>query len=211
LLYVETDSVADYSTYYMSSTPLGAGQDEQRRRLSPDCYPDDDTCTGQPWTQVRSLTFDPTAPDERILLPARHYLIGEYSTGQWMVEKIDIATGATVEILPITLIDGAPPVGGSVFDVSVDTEKQRALITWSAQQQWMVVALDLVTGEETLLYDGSPTAGGAQLACPPEPAFDSRERRLLLVERSVYGSECTNVFAVDADTGTFTQITAGID
>jgi hypothetical protein len=212
LLYLESDSHGDYSTHYLSSTPFGADQGAQLRTLyASDCYPDDEACTGEPWTEVSSLTFDPAAPAQRILLLARRYLIGDYLVGQYLVDKLDVATGAITESLPIQLIDGDPAFG-KIIDFSVDTEKQRVLLTGGPQAPWIVVAKDLVTGEETLLYDGSPTADGAQLACRPNPAFDSRERRLLLVEPIGAGYDCKNgVFAVDVDTGAFTQIAGRIN
>jgi hypothetical protein len=212
LLYVESDSAADYSTYYLSSTPYGTAQGAQLHKLyASDCYPDDDLCTGMPWFEVEGITFDPASPDERILVLSRRYPIGDYRGGQYVVDRIDIATGAITESLPLELIDGDTSAG-SMVALSVDIEKQRVLFTWGSfgRQQWFVFSLDLATGEEALLYDGSPTADGGRIECYPNPAFDSRARRLLLSEPFDAYYDCRNrVFAVDADTGALTQVVPG--
>ncbi len=210
LLYFESDSVADYGEHYLASTPYGTAQGERLRQLyASDCLPDDDLCTGQPWTEVESLTFDPAAPDDRILVLSRRYPVGDYLAGEHIVDRIDIATGAIAESHTLELVDGSTSV--SMIDFSVDIEKQRVLFTWrlvvGPVTRWNVSALDLATGEETMLYDGSPAADGAQLECRPDPAFDARARRLLLSEPFDVGNDCRNgVFAVDADTGEFSLV-----
>lgn len=216
LLYLESNSAGDYSFDYLSSTPFGASQGMQLHALYvSDCLPDDELCTGEPWTETRLLTFDPAAPAQRLVLLSRQYPIGEYLDGQYLVDKLDVATGAITESLAIDLIDGNTSFG-RVLDFSVDTEKQRVLLTWGGSQAPpMVVALDLVTGEESVLYDGSPTADGAQFDCPPEAAFDPHERRLLLSEPIRNGWYCQDgkngVFALDVDTGELTQIADRLD
>src|SRR5690606_35659036 len=97
---------------------------------------------------------------------------------------------------------------------SVDEVTQRVLITASSrgpgrESRIWVIALDLRSGVQTLLYEGSPAADGSQLTCGPNAAFDRRERRLLLVE-PMDGFRCENgIFAVDADTGAFTRLSGG--
>ena len=215
LLYLETHSVADYSTHYLSNTPYGTAQEVQLRQMYDfGCYPDDELCTGEPWYNVEAITFDPAAPDERILVVSRRYPIGEYYAAQFVLDRVDIATGVVTESHPLELINANHPAG-RMSDLSVDIEKQRVLFTWgtwSTVSRWYVFSLDLVTGEEAMLYDGSPTAGGAQLDCYPNPAFDSRSRRLLLSESVDDLYDCRNgVFALDPDTGAFTQIVDRID
>lgn len=205
LLHLENDAVADYGIYHLSSTPTAPGGAMQRVPLSPDCLPDDENCIGQPWPELASLALDPADPQDQLILLSRQYPIGNYLTGEYVLDTRDIATGTKLGSLPIPIIDG-DPAAGTVVDMAVDTDKQRALLTWGRSEHWQVFAVDLVTGDATLLYDGSPTAGGARLACYPWVAFDSLERRLLLAERMGLGQNCERVFAVDADTGAFTQL-----
>ena len=208
LLYLESDLRADYGEHYLSSTPFGTDQGAQLYQLyASDCLPDDERCAGVPWSEAEWLTFDPAAPEQRILVLSWRYLIGDYLGGEYLLDRIDVATGAITESLPLEFLE-ADFTRGSLAGLAVDTEKQRVLLTWTAVDRWTVFALDLVTGEETLLHDGPP-ADGARLECSPTTAFDSRERRLLLVEslRGGYPETCKNgVFAVDADTGAFTQV-----
>lgn len=97
---------------------------------------------------------------------------------------------------------------------AADAENLRVFI--SAVALWpgpdalfVVVALDLVTGEQTLLYDGSPAADGAAIACHPDPSFDSATNRVLLVERPDAFGCVANVFAVDAESGDFGRVSQG--
>ena len=77
---------------------------------------------------------------------------------------------------------------------------------WSGPDAlFVVVEIDL-GGEQTLLYDGAPTAEGVTIACHPTPAFDTRDNRVLMVE-PVDSSGCAGrVFAVDASTGALTLV-----
>jgi hypothetical protein len=208
LLYLVTYSAGDDpSTNYLGSTPLpgGASSPSLDRNLSGDCHPDQTGCEGEIWKDTDALTFDPAAPEQRVVMLTRYQIIGE-SSFQYFLDTHDLATGETVASLPLTLAPGA------MAGISFDVEKQRMLITRDVPGQWSVIAVDLTTGEETLLYDGSPTADGQQLACSPSTAFDSRERRLLLTEPIGGPDDCKNgVFAVDVDTGAFTQVAARIE
>jgi hypothetical protein len=208
LLYIDSTSGGEGITIdSLASVPLpgGATGPALQRNLSGDCYPDQTGCEGETWANIGRFMFDPAAPDERLLMLARQYIIGQPASGDYLLDTRDIATGATIARLPLL-------VSGPLAGISLDAEKQRMLFTRDVEGQWSVIALDLVTGEETVLHDGSPTADGQQLACSPNTAFDARERRLLLIEPIGGFDDCTNgVFAVDADTGAFTQIAGRIE
>jgi hypothetical protein len=208
LLYLDSDSAGDDPTMvHLSSTPLpgGGSGPSLERNLSGDCHPQREGCAGETWKDVAALAFDPGVPEQRVVMLARNQIIGE-SSYQYSIDTHDLATGATIASQPLALTPGA------LAGVSIDAEKQRFLLTRDVPGQWSVVAVDLTTGQEAVLYDGSPTADGRQLACSPTTAFDSRERRLLLIEPIGGRDDCKNgVFAVDADTGAFTQIAERIE
>lgn len=203
LLHVESDCGGDYCSYQVATAPLEPGE-SQRLHGVPSCPPYESDCVpDEKWMYVRAMTFDPAAPDDRLLLLTRH-------NQEYRVESFDIATGAIAHVVDIEPV----PENMWIGNISVDVEKQRVLLTGFAtsplsHQHWMVIAVDLGTGEQSVLYDGHPGADGSELTCSVEAAFDSRARRLLLSETEgwYYGWDCAKrVFALDPDTGELTLL-----
>jgi hypothetical protein len=208
LLHLELDCPFDWCSFYLSATPFGGRESMLLDELyTSDCWQTGD-CTGESRLHYMLQVFDPTAPDSRVLM-----LVKEYASGAYYLESLDLATNArgVVATIPTTWTDFE--VLG-IFDASVDAARKRVLLTAggtgaNAQERMGVLAIDLVTGEQTLLYDGSPAADGSVIRCYPTAAFDSKERRLLLIEpRSEYGC-AGGIFAVDPDSGAFTRLYDG--
>jgi hypothetical protein len=204
LLFVEADCDPNSCRYDVSGMSLETLSDQQLHRVYiPDCASDDPSCSGETWVNVFAMSFDPADTNQRVLLLGRRPVFGDYR-----IDSLDLATGAfsMVAYIPPT-IDGHPI--DWIQDFTVDAEKQRVLLTarvTGAPGSWQVIAVDLATGTQSVLYDGSPTADGDQLQCAPGAAFDADRRRLLLAEP--ISRDCSNgVFAVDVDTGAFTLVT----
>jgi hypothetical protein len=151
-----------------------------------------------------AFTFDPADPQNKVLL------LRDDST----IDRLDFATGArskaaTIEAAWDDGIEIQYPTG-----VAIDAVNQRMFIAavalWEGPDAlFVVVEVDLDSGEQTLLYDGAPTEEGTGIACHPEPSFDSRDDRILMVE-AVDTSGCAGrVFAVDASTGELTLVAGG--
>jgi hypothetical protein len=201
LLHAESDCSGDDCNYHVSTAPREPG-DSQRLHWVPTCPPYESGCSpDDKWMAVRGMRFDPAAPDQRLLLLTRHDL-------EYRIDSFDVATGAITHVVDIDPV----PENMWISSLSVDVEKQRVLLTGFAtsplsHQHWMVIAVDLVTGEQSVLYDGHPGADGPEFTCSVEAAFDSRLRRLLLFETHdyYYSWDCAErVFALDPDTGALT-------
>jgi hypothetical protein len=154
--------------------------------------------------RVRAFTFDPANPQTQVLLLLDDGTIDSLylSTGQRAkVATIQTAWDDDIEIQYFTGV-AMDPVSQRMFAAGV--------ALWSGPDAlFVVVEVDLDSGEQILLYDGAPTAEGTLIACHPEPAFDSRENRILMVE-AVDTSGCAGrVFAVDAGTGELTLVAGG--
>jgi hypothetical protein len=209
LLFFESDCDPNFCNYPVSGISLHTLADQYLYTpYTPECYPDDEGCSGDTWMTVTAMSFDPADPDHRLLLLVRRDLTDEYR-----IDSLDLTTGTLTVVAEIEPTVEGLPIGG-ISGFSIDAEKQRALFVTAAgpntDWSWVVVAVDLLTGAHSFLYDGSPTAGGAQLECGPDAAFDADGRRVLLAEP--IGNNCSNgVFAVDADTGAFTQVASRIE
>lgn len=200
LLSLDLDCDPNFCDNYLTSMGIAA---DQTQRLQPvfltDCspYPDEDACFGA-IDEIfgEDTVFDPADPDHRILV-----LLGDDT-----VDAIDFSTGAREQVAAVQTVWGDITI--SSFDgLSVDAEQGRLFLTGSAPGPlYVVVAIELATGDQTLLYDGSPTADGEQLACRPNPAYDTRAKRVILVEQSG-GYGCSgSIFAVDGATGVLTRL-----
>lgn len=206
LLYVEARCDPNMCDYHVSATPFGTSENQPLYPVyRPDCYPDDE-CSYD--TTVEAMRFDPVDPDDRALV-----LIWDSAMEGYRIDSIELATGAITPVVDIQRMLGDLWLA-RVYSFSLDAEKQRVLLTGvePARAHWIVVAVDLVTKEQSLLYDGRSAADGTTLTCVPGTAFDSRRRRLLLIEPNPYwdSSECPDsIFAVDADTGEFTHLSDG--
>ncbi len=159
----------------------------------------------QPMERVQAGSFilDPADPDRSALL----------LRDDLGLDALDFTTGKRGQRATIQAawddIEIQYPTG-----LAADTEGQRLFVSavalWSGPEAlFVVVAIDLVTGEQTLLYDGSPAADGASIACHPDPSFDSAENRVLLVERPDAFGCVANVFSVDAESGEFARVSQG--
>lgn len=153
--------------------------------------------------QAASFILDPADPDRSALLLRDDLGVDalDFTTGKRGQRASIQATWDDIEIQYTT-------------GVAADAANLRVFI--SAVALWpgpdalfVVVAYDLVTGEQTLLYDGSPAADGAAIACHPDPSFDSATNRVLLVERPDAFGCVANVFAVDAASGDFARVSQG--
>jgi hypothetical protein len=153
--------------------------------------------------RARSFTFDPADPQNSVIL------LLEDGT----IDRLDFANGRRDKVATIQAewddIEIQYPTG-----VAMDPANQRmfvaAVALWSGPDAlFVVVEVDLDSGEQTLLYDGAPTAEGNLIVCHPEPSFDSGEGRILMVE-AVDPSGCSGrVFAVDSSTGELTLVAGG--
>lgn len=150
---------------------------------------------------ARELAFDPAAPHRQVLV-----LLDDGS-----IDRVDFVTGARAKVAAIQNdwedeIDIRYTTG-----MTVDPEGERmfvaAVALWPGPDAlFVIVEVDLASGEQSLLYDGSPTDEGTVIACHPEPSFDTLENRILMVE-PVDSSGCAGrVFAVDASTGELTLV-----
>jgi hypothetical protein len=153
--------------------------------------------------QAASFILDPANPDRSALLLRDDLGLDalDFTTGKRGQRARIQATWDDIEIQYAT-------------GVATDAERLRVFISavalWAGPDAlFVVVALDLVTGEQTLLYDGSPAADGAAIACHPDPSYDSAENRVLLVERPDAFGCVANVFSVDAETGEFARVSQG--
>jgi hypothetical protein len=159
----------------------------------------------QPMERVQAGSFilDPADPDRSALL----------LRDDLGLDALDFTTGKRDQRATIQAawddIEIQYPTG-----LAADTEGQRLFVSavalWSGPEAlFVVVAIDLVTGEQALLYDGSAAADGATIACHPDPSFDSAENRVLLVERPDAFGCVANVFSVDAESGEFVRVSQG--
>lgn len=155
--------------------------------------------------RARAFTFDSADPQIKVLV------LREDGT----VDRLDLATGERSRAVTIQSewdldIHIQYPTG-----VTMDAVNRRlyiaAVALWPGPDAlFVVVEVDLDSGEQSLLYDGAPTAAGDAIACHPQPSFDSRDGRVLMIE-SVDTSGCAGrVFAVDAGTGELTLVAGGV-
>ena len=173
------------------------------------CIPDEGSdCVYSP-TDPRELRIDPLDPNHRVLV-----LAALYGTGETHIDSIDLETGVIVESIPIQTDWGAIQLDSqyqNIADVSTDNATARVFVTLVGQGPvgeilWAVVAIDRDSGDQHLVYDGSPTADGKKLACMPNASFDIRENRLVLVEPPGEASCQGNVFTVDVVSGAFASL-----
>ncbi len=154
--------------------------------------------------RATAFTFDPADPQTKVLL------LLEDGT----IDRLDLPTGERAKAATIQAAWGDEIEIQYSTGVAMDVVNQRmyvaAVALWPGPDAlFVVVEIDLDSGEQTLLYDGAPTAEGSVIACHPEPSFDSRAGRVLMVE-SVDTSGCAGrVFAVDASTGELTLVAGG--
>lgn len=151
--------------------------------------------------RVQAFTFDPAAPQRKVLL-----LLDDHT-----IDRLDFTTGERAKVATIESAWDDDIEIQYATGVAMDGAGQRlfvaAVALWPGPDAlFVVVEVDLASGEQTLLYDGAPTADGNVIACHPEPSFDTRDDRVLMVE-SVDISGCAGrVFAVDASTGELTLV-----
>jgi hypothetical protein len=212
LLYIEHDCDPNFCDSYLAASDFGA---MESTRLEPvfltDCsvYQDEEECFYELDTiWPRALVLDPEAPEREALI-----LLENEGTDAVTIDSFDFTTGARRQLATLTTVWGDLRVF-DVKDLAVDPYEQRAFVAGQAlaplnQTMYVLISVDLVTGEQRLLYDGDPTAYGSMSSCRIDVAYDRREQRVLLVE-PLGGYDCAgNVFAVDADTGAFTLLSAG--
>ncbi len=201
LLTLDAQCNPNACVYALASTAFDGEVKEQVHRLYvPACYPDDEDCPDPSYVSPDALTFDPVAPDSRVLV-----LASPSSTWETYIDSIDLDTGEIIETIPIQTQWGDLDLS-YVRDISIDDTNGRALLTLAGRRPggptvFGVVAIDRFTGEQTLLHDGGATADGRTLACTPNAAVDTLTGRLLLVEPPG-GYLCEgNTFALDLKTG----------
>lgn len=202
LLHVVADC-GDICSYEISAAQFEPGASQRLHRV-PFCPPYESNCSSEDsWQSVRGMRFDPAAPDDRLLLVTWYDM-------EYRIESLDIATGAITHVVDIASVPGSMWIA----NISVDIANQHLLLTGLdttalPHTPWMVVAVDLVTHEQSVLYHGSPGGDGAGLTCSVSTAFDSRARRLLLFETQDFylQQDCSErVFALDPDTGALTLL-----
>lgn len=206
LLYLESDCDGDWCDYHLSAMPLGGGPNQRLRALYPDsCFPDEGCEAGM--TTPMTIAPDPAAADDRVLV-----LVTSSNAPRVFLESIDLATGETVEIIPIQTQWGDIEVGAGIpLDLSVDLESWRVLVSLagrksSGELMRTVVLVDRYTGTQALLYDGRPARDGSKLACASYAALDRQAGRLLLREPLNEYWCPGNTFAIDLATGAFTRL-----
>lgn len=162
-------------------------------------------CADPSYVSPDALTFDPVAPDSRVLV-----LASPSSTWETYIDSIDVYTGKILETIPIqTQWDDLDL--NYVRDISIDDTNGRVLLTMAGRRAggptvFGVAAIDRFAGKQTLLHDGSATADGRTLACTPNAAVDTLTGRLLLVEPPG-GYLCEgNAFALDLETGELSSL-----
>ena len=221
LLHLSDSCNPNWCDHNISATDLGTGDVSSVHDLYPlPCFPDDEGCVIESRTAPIALTFDPVQPDKRILVFARNRP-NSGNPGAPFIESIDTATGEVAETIEIQstwdLLGHTwdkTTVGG-VEDVSLDPENWRVLVTvvggeergpTRGEPRWMVISINRYTGEQTMLYFGTPTADGAKLACSPDVSFDTRGNRLLMIEPpGGYGCQGGS-FALDLATSTLSHL-----
>lgn len=171
---------------YLTSTALSESAQPLMRPVS------SDQAGG---ARAESFTFDPADPQNVLVL-----------LDDRTVDRLHLDTGARSKAAAIPAawddeIEIQYPTGITV-DPTTGREYVAAVALWPGPDAlFVVVEVDPDSGEQSLLYDGSPTADGTTIACHPEPSFDTRDQRILMVE-PVDASGCAGrVFAVDAATG----------
>jgi hypothetical protein len=210
LLYIESHCQGDWCDHDLSAMAPGGGPSQPVHSLYQHwCYPEDQDCSTLELISPRKFTFDPVAADERVLVLAAL----SPTPSQAALGSIDLATGETVEIIPIQAQWGDITVGpGYAADIAVDLESWRVLVTLHGTGPgdtplWAVVLLDRYTGAQALIYDGRPAPDGSKLDCYPSASLDRQANRLLLIEQISDVPYCTGrAFAVDLTTGAFTRL-----
>jgi hypothetical protein len=176
----------------LASTGLSASASPLQRPVSSDQAGD---------ARAQALTFDPAAPQSSVLV-----LLDDLS-----IDRLDFTTGARDKVASIQAAWEDEIEIQYTTGITVDPDNQRqfvaAVALWPGPDAlFVVVEVDLESGEQTLLYDGRPGSDGAAIACHPEPSFDTRDNRILMVE-PIDSSGCAGrVFAVDATTGELTLL-----
>jgi hypothetical protein len=205
LLYLESDCSPDSCSPALSASPFGGASERVHYLYPPPCASDDPECTDSSYVSPSAVTFDPVDPDHRVLVVAY-----PSTTFQPHIDSMDLDTGEIIETISIQADWGDLHLD-YVPDIAVDATSGRVLLTMSGRRaggdiMWAVLSIDRFTGEQTLLYDGAPTADGRTLSCTPDAAFDTLQGRLLLVERPG-GYRCAgNAFALDVVTGALSSL-----
>lgn len=186
LLHLDESCSGSACEIQLASTGLDASASPLSRPVSSDQAGD---------ARAQALTFDPAAPQSSVLV-----LLDDLS-----IDRLDFTTGARDKVASIQAAWDDIEIQYTT-GITVDPDHQRqfvaAVALWPGPDAlFVVVEVDLDSGEQTLLYDGSPASDGNAIACHPEPSFDTRENRILMVE-PIDASGCAGrVFAVDAATG----------
>jgi len=210
LLFAENDCDANSCDSYLAGSDFGA---MESTRIHPvfvtDCspYPCEEACFDELESfRLQTIAFDPADPEHRVLL-----LLQDDSSRAAIIDSLDLDTGARQRIADVATVWGDLGIQWFV-DLVVDVDQQRLFLTGlGTDYPWIhvVVAIDLVTGEQRLLYDGS-TTGGLNVECDYEAAYDTTERRILLAADLDDESSCSgDVFALDPDTGALTLVSPG--
>lgn len=175
-----------------NSELVGVTRETGERTLLLDIYDDSD---GSPERLGQDLVFDPRAPDNRVLA-----LIGHDHT----IDVIDVP-GRAREVLVTVQTDwddGLEVVPGRL---AVGTAGQRLFVIGRVATGHAVIAVDLATGAQTLVYDGAASAQGDSITCLPQVGFDTARNRLLMFVRGT--ASCTEgLYAVDVAGGTLTRL-----
>lgn len=209
LLSIESHCQGDWCSHDLSALFLDGGPGQRLHRLYRDyCLPEYEDCSAPELTSPTRFTFDPAAADDLVLVLAT--LLP--APNRAALGAIDVATGETVETIPIQPQWGDITVGpGYASDISVDLASWRVLVTLpgtgpGGTSLWTVVLVDRYTGNQAMIYDGRPAPDGSKLDCRPNASLDRQANRLLLIEPLDQPNCVGRSFALDLTTGAFTRL-----
>jgi hypothetical protein len=156
-----------------------------------------------------SIISDLQTPDERVPLTNPHRLaVNGAGTIAWIVDsayddliRIDLVTGQRSLIEDTVGTEPAESVGDAI-DIAIDETSGRAVLLFRRYSDSRVVALDLLSGERTVLSDAITPDSENMLSRPRCLVMDSMNDRLLVIQDTsdpIYDNP--SIIAVDPTTG----------
>lgn len=164
-----------------------------------------DLVTGQ-----HSVLSDENTPDATTLFTdPKKLVVNSVGSTAWVLDsayddiiRVDLATGARSLVVD-TIGGGTPQPFGGATDLVLDELNGRLLLVIGRDVDSQVFALDLFSGERTLLSDASTPDANVPFGSPESLALDTINNRLLVLQRdaSAPGLTGNKILAIDPTTG----------